>query len=544
MASYGILRAADAGSPTATARGAASGSRPNIVLIMADDMGFSDLGCYGSEIDTPNFDALAAGGLRFTQFYNCARCCPTRASLLTGLYPHQTGIGHMTADSKLPGYRGHLLERCVTIAEALKPAGYFTAVTGKWHVGFAQEAWRPLQRGFDRFYGSPASGFYFQPKTAKQVYLNNDAVASGKAGELPKDWYSTDAWVDYGIQFIDEARARKQPFFYYLPFNAPHFPLQAPPADIAKYRHKYMAGWDRIRAERYRRQLEMGIIDKSWPISPRDAQVSQWNKVDPKRKDVMDNIMAVYAGVVDHMDRAVGRLVAALKQRGALDNTLILFLSDNGGNAEAGPWGRSGGKDLGSAQSAVWCGQSWANAENTPFRYYKHFVHEGGISSPLIVHWPAVIKQGGQITNQTGHVMDIMATCCDVSGAAYPKTCKGAAILPLEGKSLVPVFETGKREGHDAIYWEHEGNRAVRAGQWKLVARAKGGAGKWELYDVEKDRTELHDLAAQRPDLVKDLSAQWDAWAQRAFVLPKPGPKARKNDRKSGKQVGPEDLKV
>ena len=544
MASYGILRAADAGSPTATARGAANSSRPNIVLIMADDMGFSDLGCYGSEIDTPNFDALAAGGLRFTQFYNCARCCPTRASLLTGLYPHQTGIGHMTADSKLPGYRGHLLERCVTIAEALKPAGYFTAVTGKWHVGFAQEAWRPLQRGFDRFYGSPASGFYFQPKTAKQVYLNNDAVASGKAGELPKDWYSTDAWVDYGIQFIDEARARKQPFFYYLPFNAPHFPLQAPPADIAKYRHKYMAGWDRIRAERYRRQLEMGIIDKSWPISPRDAQVSQWNKVDPKRKDVMDNIMAVYAGVVDHMDRAVGRLVAALKQRGALDNTLILFLSDNGGNAEAGPWGRSGGKDLGSAQSAVWCGQSWANAENTPFRYYKHFVHEGGISSPLIVHWPAVIKQGGQITNQTGHVMDIMATCCDVSGAAYPKTCKGAAILPLEGKSLVPVFETGKREGHDAIYWEHEGNRAVRAGQWKLVARAKGGAGKWELYDVEKDRTELHDLAAQRPDLVKDLSAQWDAWAQRAFVLPKPGPKARKNDRKSGKQVGPEDLKV
>jgi arylsulfatase len=390
-------------------------SKPNIVVILVDDMGFSDIGCYGSEIPTPNLDKLAVGGLRFIQFYNTARCCPTRASLLTGLYPHQAGVGHMVEDKGLPGYSGRLNDRCVTIAEVLHGAGYFTAMSGKWHVG-QNHGVVPGQRGFDRSLNAAAGGFYFPDSPRTDLFLNGEHV--GRRGDkLPEQWYSTDLWTDFGIRFIDEARAAKKPFFLYLAHNAPHFPLQAPPEDIARFRGKYKVGWDKLRQQRHARQIEMGIVDRAWPLSPRPPEVQAWESLTAQEQDRFDHIMAIYAAVVSHMDASVGRLVAALKDRGELDNTLILFLSDNGGNAESGPNGKLNGDPPGSAQSDVFCGQSWATLENTPLRRYKHYNHEGGIATPLIVHWPARINARGELRHQPGHLVDIMATCVDVAGA-------------------------------------------------------------------------------------------------------------------------------
>jgi arylsulfatase A-like enzyme len=507
--------------PFGTVHGASS--KPNIVVILVDDMGFADLGCYGSEIPTPNLDKLAANGLRFTQFYNTARCCPTRASLLTGLYPHQTGVGHMTADNAVPGYRGRLNDRCVTIAEVLRQAGYFTAISGKWHVG-QNHGVVPWERGFDRSLNAAAGGFYFPDSPMTELFLNGENVGR-RGGKIPDQWYSTDLWTDFGVKFIDEALAAKKPFFLYLAHNAPHFPLQAPPEDIAKFRGKYQIGWDKLREQRRARQIEMGIVDMAWPLSPRPPEVKPWDSVGNEEKDRFDHIMAIYAAVVNHMDASVGRLVAELRQRGVLDNTLIFFMSDNGGNAESGPDGRLNGSPPGSAQSDVFCGQSWATLENTPFRRYKHFNHEGGIATPLIVHWPARIAGSGELRHQPGHLVDIMATCVDVAGAKYPAEFNGKPIQPMEGKSLVPAFSNQPIQ-REAIYWEHEGNGAIRVGDWKLVRLGRGGP--WELYDLKADRTELHDLAAEKPDLVKQLAAKWDAWAERAHVKPYPAPTAKK----------------
>ncbi len=501
--------------------------RPNIVLIMADDMGFSDIGCYGGEIRTPNLDGLAEGGLRFTQFYNTARCCPTRASLLTGLYPHQAGVGHMTADRGSAGYRGRLNKTCVTIAEVLKSRGYRTFVTGKWHVGAKDRNWWPLQRGFDRFYGVPeGGGFYFKPTSGRSIVLDNQVVHTADSGPMPEGWYSTDAWTDYGIKFIEEAVQRKEPFFFYLAHNAPHWPLQALEQDIARYRGRYAGGWDKVRAERHARMIEMGIVEKRWPLTDRDEKALAWDDVDPQTKQKMDTKMAIYAAQIDRMDRSIGRLVDRLKSLGIFDDTLILFLADNGGCAEGGIWGfdRKTGR-IGTADSHSSYGLSWANASNTPFRLYKHWVHEGGIATPLIAHWPAVIKQKGKLTHQSGHVIDIMATCCDVAGAPYPKSYNGSRITPLEGKSLLPIFEGRTREGHDAIYWEHEGNRAIRVRRWKLVA--KGRNGPWELYDLQKDRSETQNLAERLPERTKKMAEMWRAWAKRTNVLPWPGQKKK-----------------
>jgi arylsulfatase A-like enzyme len=496
-------------------------ARPNLVILLADDMGFSDVGCYGGEIATPHIDRLAAKGLRFTQFYNAGRCCPTRASLLTGLYPHQAGVGHMTQDRGAPGYRGFLNDRCVTLAEVLRGAGYVTAMTGKWHVGDRDRSLWPLQRGFDRFYGVPeGGGFYFKVKKGRTVVSGNDALYSAEK-QTPDGWYSTDAWTDQGIRFIDEALAAKKPFFLYLAHNAPHFPLQAPPADIARWRGKFREGWDVLRERRYRRQIEMGLIDKAWPLSPRPVPVRAWDVLSDPEKDRFDLIMAIYAAVMERMDRSVGRLVEALDRRGALDNTLLVFLSDNGGNAESGPNGKTAGpSEPGSADSDVFCGQSWATLMNTPFRRYKHYNHEGGIATPLVVHWPARIRTPGEFRRQPGHIVDLMATCVDVAGAAYPAEFNGKPILPMEGRSLVPAFDD-KPIARDALFWEHEGNAAVRAGDWKLVRLGRGGA--WELYDLKTDRTELTDLAAKEPARARDLAAAWDAWAARAHVTPAPG---------------------
>ncbi len=498
----------------------AESKKPNIVVILVDDMGYSDLGCYGSEISTPNLNSLAASGLSFSQFYNTGRCCPTRAALLTGLYSHQAGIGGMVNEGGVDGYRGDLNNHCVTLAEVLRTAGYSTYMTGKWHVtksvgqNVPEEKkfnW-PLQRGFDHYLGIiDGKANYFHPES---LTLDNTQLPPPK-----KDFYTTDAFVDNAIKFINDG-PKEKPFFLYLAFNAPHFPLMAPAEDIAKYRGKYKGGWDKLREERHAKQLSLGLLDKAWSLTPRAPDVKAWDSLTEEEKDRFDNLMAIYAACVDRMDQAVGKLVANLKSRGELDNTLILFMSDNGGNAEAGINGRSTGPgEPGSAESDVFCGESWANLQNTPFRLYKHFNHEGGISSPLIAHWPAGISAKGEFRQQPGHLIDIMATCVAISGAKYPTEFKGQPITPMEGKSLLPAF-ANKPIDRDAIFWEHEGNAAVRSGDMKLVRKGRNGA--WELYDLKTDRTELHDLANQKPEEAKQLAAKWDAWATRANVLPYP----------------------
>lgn len=498
--------------------------RPNIIVILVDDMGFSDIGCYGGEIPTPNIDQLAANGLRFTQFYNTGRCCPTRASLLTGLYSHQAGIGAMTADQGVAGYRGRLNEDCTTFAEVLRGAGYFTAMSGKWHVGQNQGV-VPWERGFDRSLNAPAGGFYYGTSPRAALWLNGQKIANDDPA-LPKNWYSTDLWTDFGLRFIDEAREAEKPFCLYLAHNAPHFPLQAPLEEIAKFRGRYKAGWDKLREQRHAKQISLGIVDSAWPLSPRADLVKAWDELTPERQDHFDHLMAIYAAVVAHMDQSIGVLVDGLKQRGALDNTLIFFMSDNGGNAESGPGGKLNGTPPGSPQSDVFSGQSWATLENTPFRRYKHFNHEGGIATPLIVHWPAGITEKGTLRGQPGHLIDIMATCVQVAGAAYPAERKGLPVPPMEGRSLVPAF-TNQPIARDALFWEHEGNAAIRVGDTKLVRAGRNGA--WELYDLKADRTEVHDLASQQPEKVKELAAQWEAWAKRAHVTPYPdGPKKKK----------------
>jgi len=496
---------------------ALAGPKPNLIVILVDDMGFSDIGCYGSEIPTPNLDALAKGGLRFTQFYNTGRCCPTRASLLTGLYPHEAGIGHMTQDDGLPGYQGRLNDQCVTMAEVLRGAGYFTAMTGKWHVG-QNLGVVPWERGFERSLNAPAGGFYYGDTDKAKLFLNGKPIANDDP-ILPQNWYSTDLWTQFGLKFIDEALTAKKPVFLYLAHNAPHFPLQAPAEDIAKFRGKYKMGWDKLREERYARQKAMGLIDPTWAMSPRPEEVEEWDRVSAEEQNRFDQIMAIYAACVWHMDQAVGDLVAGLKERGVLDNTLILFMSDNGGNAESGPRGRLEGENPGAAGSTVFCGQSWATLENTPFRRYKHFNHEGGIATPLIVHWPAGITAKNEFRSEPGHLVDIMATVVDVGGAQYPKEFKGHAIRPMEGRSLVPAFANQPVE-REALFWEHEGNAAVRVGNWKLVR--KGSKGAWELYDLKTDRTELHDLAAAQPERARELISKWEAWAKRTQVVPGP----------------------
>jgi arylsulfatase len=499
-------------------------SRPNIIVILVDDMGFSDIGCYGSEIPTPNLDRLAAHGLRFTQFYNTGRCCPTRAALLTGLYSHEAGVGLMMEDDKLPGYTGRLNDQCVTLGQVLHSAGYFTSMSGKWHVG-QEKGVVPWNRGFDASLNAPAGGFYYPQDAKAELWLGGRRL-DVNGPEVPHGWYTTDLWTDFGIRFIDQGIAAKKPFFLYLAYNAPHFPLEAPLDEIAKFRGTYTVGWDQLRQQRHARQIQQGIVDPAWALSPRPPEVKAWDNVPPKRQqEHFDQIMSIYAAVIQHMDADVGKLMAALDSRGVADHTLVLFMSDNGGNAESGPAGRLVGDPQGGPpggpRSTVFEGESWATLSNTPFRRYKHFNHEGGIATPLIVRWPEKIPTPG-LRKQQGHVIDVMATCVDVAGAAYPANFDGHAILPMEGRSLVPAFADQPID-RDALYWEHEGNAAVRAGDWKLV-RA-GHAGPWELYDMATDRTELHDLSKDKPDVAAALLAKWNAWADRTHVLPDPASK-------------------
>ncbi len=486
------------------ARSESRPERPNIIVLLADDMGFSDLGCYGGEIETPHLDRLAADGLRFTQFYNTARCCPTRASLLTGLYPHRAGVGHMVEDRGRPGYRGFLNDRCVTVAEVLRAAGYRTMMTGKWHAGGKRPHW-PVDRGFDRYFGL----IDFKLDRGRTM-ARDGARVSPPAGA---DFYMTDAFTDAALEFLDEARGAGKPFFLYVAYTAPHWPLHAPPEDIAKYRGRYRVGWDEIRRRRHRKMIELGIVDARWPLSPRDPRAPAWEEV--RDQEDRDLRMAVYAAQIDRMDRNIGRLLARLEEMGVTRNTLVFFLSDNGGCAEEIRRPEDPAAAIGTAGSFASYGLPWANASNTPFRLYKHWVHEGGIATPLIVRWPAGLRRSG-LVHEPGHVVDLMATCLDVAGVEYPRTFQGRGIEPLDGRSLRPLFE-GRTVAERPLFWEHEGNRAVRKGRWKLVATHKGG---WELYDLEADRTEAADLASRHPGIVRELAALWDAWARESGVLP------------------------
>lgn len=497
----------------------AAADRPNVVLIMADDMGYSDIGCYGGEIRTPHLDRLAEGGLRFTQFYNTARCCPTRAALLTGLHQHMTGIGQMTEtpkgprDDDRPAYQGYLNRNCVTMAEVLGSAGYHTYMAGKWHLGYhGKEKW-PRQRGFDHFYGSIAGATsYFRPQGGRGVTLENENLDPPS----DPDYYTTDAFTDYAIKFLDE-QTNDRPFFLYLAYTAPHWPLHARAEDIAKYVGKYGdVGWDKLRERRLARQKQLGIVDPSVDLPPRDEGVRPWAELTDRQKQQLDYRMAVYAAMVDRMDQNIGRVVDWLEQNGQLDSTLLLFLSDNGGCAE--PYKDLGGgkfSDINNPNNSgsVSYGQGWANASNTPFRKFKVFSHEGGISTPLIVHWPAGLKAPpGSITNTPAQLIDLMPTVLEVTGASYPETFSGNAIHPLEGVSLASTFAGQERQPAEWMYWEHAGHAAVRHGNYKALRPRK--TKQWELYDLSTDRQERHDLAEAMPDEIKSMAARWKAWAE------------------------------
>ncbi|MFD1511906.1 arylsulfatase [Halomarina rubra] len=499
---------------------------PNIVLVMADDMGYSDIGCYGSEIQTPTLDGLAADGQRFTQFYNCARCCPTRASLLTGQYPHKAGMGWMTAkDLGTQEYAGDLNDQCVTIPEVLSEQGYATYMSGKWHLtrseyvaaDASKHNW-PLQRGFDRFYGTiSGANNYFSPS---DLTRGNDRLDPPEEG-----YYYTDAISDEAAQFVrdHDADQADDPFFLYVAYTAPHWPLNAKAEDIERYEAQYLAGWDDLRQARYERLIEEGIIDSAWPLSLGDSK--DWADLDTETKEQMARKMAIYAAQVDAMDQGIGRLVDTLSETGQLDDTLFLFLSDNGGCAEGGPYGWDGpmgaeaeaGHDMTPISSY---GRYWANLSNTPFRRYKHWVHEGGIATPLIAHWPNGIVSDSDLITDVGHVVDVMATCLDVAEATYPDHRNGTDIRPLDGTSLWPAFD-GEGLDRKPLFWEHEANRAVRTDRWKLVS--KGENGRWELYDMDADRTELDDRSAEFPDIVEDLGEQWEAFAERIGAYPLDG---------------------
>jgi arylsulfatase A-like enzyme len=521
---------------------ATQSGRPNVLIILNDDMGFSDIGCYGGEIETPNLDRLAANGLRYSQFYNTARCSPSRASLLTGLHPHQTGIGILTYSNGPEGYAGDLNKSCVTIAEVLRQNNYKTYLSGKWHVSSSltapTDSW-PLQRGFDHFFGTIiGAGSFYNPNTLTRGNINVEHEA-----ESNPSFFYTDAISDQAAAYI---RAHKDsdpaaPFFQYIAYTAPHWPLHAHDEDIAKYKGRFDAGWDALREARLTRLVESGIIHPGWKLTDRDPTQPPWT--DAQNRDWLLRCMEVYAAQIDRMDQGIGRIIGALEETGQLDNTMIIFLSDNGACAEDIPDGvgvrelvdelmiakamtRDGrpvhlGNDPslmpGAEDTYQSYGVAWANLSNSPFRLYKHWIHEGGIATPFIVHWPAGIADAGGLRSNPCQLPDIMATVLDVTGAAYPARHDGHDILPCEGESMVPSFGSGSaRRG--PLFWEHEGNAAVRIGDWKLVRRYPEH---WELYDMAADRTEMNDLAPQHLERVREMAAIYTSWAERCGVIPR-----------------------
>ncbi|MDF2189099.1 arylsulfatase [Paraflavitalea sp. CAU 1676] len=554
MKKHPILLAALLATMAGQAQQTKKDSRPNIIIILADDLGYSDLGCYGSEIKTPNLDYLAANGVRFTNFYNTSRCCPTRASLLTGQYQHRAGIGEMTTDRNRPGYYGRLTENAVTLAEVLRSAGYRTAMSGKWHVSntFEQSnpqeqlkwlnhqasypAFSPLEqypanRGFEKYYGTIWGVIdFFDPFSL----VNGTKPVE----QLPANYYHTDALNDSAISYIKEFGKGNKPFFLYLAHNAPHWPLQALPADITQYKETYKVGWDSIRQARYNRMVKLGLIDpKTTPLSPRIKSELSWENNPDKAWDA--EAMAVHAAMIDRMDQGIGRIIATLKATGQLNNTLIFFLSDNGASAEnAARYGpgfdrpgqtRTGEKVVypvnkevmpGPQTSFASIGERWSNVVNTPYRFWKAESYEGGINTPMVAFWPQGMKlKKGSITHHTGHVMDFMATVIELAKTKYPTQYNGHAINAMDGISLVPVFKGYAVEQGRALFNEHFNAKYVRLGDWKLVAPSNDST--WRLYNLKEDATELNDLSAKEPGRVKELQQLWQQWATQNNVLPK-----------------------
>ena len=492
---------------------AASGNadeRPNILIILTDDMGFSDLGCFGGEIETPHLDSLAAGGLRFTEFYNTARCWPTRATLMSGRYSNKLGPSQ------------------VTIAELLKKAGYNTGMVGKWHLGMNPKKDGPIQRGFDSFYGTmTGAGSFWDPYT-----LTRNTEAAEPDGD---DYYYTDKIGSEAVTQIKDFVKSDKPFFQYVAFTAAHWPMHAPEKSIQKYLKRYEGGWDQLRQERYARMLKMGIIDKErWPLPEREPRVNDWETVDHKAWHIRNQ--AIYAAMVDHMDQAVGRIVTALKRTGQFENTLIIYAHDNGACPEhlsGNGWNTANNilakakqegqivavgdiydVPMGGPLTYGSVGHNWAHAQNTPMRRYKSNVHNGGACTPAIMHWPDGLKtKPGSITAERGHVVDLMATCLELAGTSYPEKFADKTLDPHESKSLVPVLNGGSNTRDHAYLFNHSGTHAVVSGDYKIVREGKRP---WALYNLAKNRTETINLAKKLPQVVEDLSEIWEArWGEK-----------------------------
>ncbi len=507
----------------------AASEKPNVLYILADDLGFSDLGCFGGEIKTPELDRLAANGVRLTQFYNTGRCCPSRAALLTGQYPHRVGLGHMTTnDLGRPGYRGVVSAEAQTVAQALAPAGYRSFIAGKWHLGTPD----PTKHGFEEFYGTLVSAKrFFDPDHLVRL------PEGRRAREYPEgEFYATDAVTDHALDFLKLARETpEKPWFLYLAYNAPHFPLHAPKEEIAKYADRYQGGWDQLREERLAAMKRLKIVPESTRLSPRSTWQNYgetktgtnpaWDSLPEDRRLDLARRMAIYAAMVDRMDQQIGRVIADLKAAGEWENTLIVFTSDNGACFEWDPFGFdivSSNQnilhtdqmidEMGIAGTFHSLGSGWANACNTPWRMYKHFNHEGGIASPGIVHWPAGLKvEPGTINHDPAHLIDLLPTAVAAASATYTGS------LPLPGADLIDQINEGGKER--TLYFEHQGNRAVRQGRWKLVAMDDKP---WELYDFTNDRTEMNDLAASHPEKVEAFAAMWEQWGAENQVTPLP----------------------
>jgi len=514
-------------------------ARPNIVVILADDMGYSDIGCFGGEIATPNIDRLRQSGVAFTQFYNQARCCPTRAVLMTGRYPHQVGVGEMIdgyaakarANANSRSYDDHLSPDSPTMAEVLRSAGYSTMMAGKWHLGPKPSEW-PVKRGFDRS--------FVQIDGAMNYYGGNSGngprapmAIDDKKFVPPHDgFYSTDEFASHIIQFMTDAVTQhpEKPFFVYLPFNAAHWPYMAPMDEIAKYKGKYDAGWQPIRDARLARLKQLGIVPPDQQMAPMDTgKIAPWNKLNAAQHAEWSRLMECYAAVITHMDMDIGKVLATLDKLGVADNTIVLFLQDNGA-ADEDPNKSEKGSIMGDRDSFRGYDTPWATVSNTPWRRHKTTCYEGGASTPLLVRWPAGIPADkvGAYVRTPAHIIDLLPTFVALSGATYPTTDK----LKLEGQDITAMLKGNAGPTDRALFWEHEGYRAVRDGKWKLISvppritdPAKPGkdiktvTGPWELYDEETDRIEQHDLAAQNPDIVKKLAAEYNAWAARCGVI-------------------------
>lgn len=528
-------------------------SRPNILVILADDLGYSDIGCYGSEIHTPNLDRLAAQGVRFSRFYNAGRSCPSRASLLTGLYPHQAGIGRMTFDDHLPGYRGTMTHNGVTIPEVLKEAGYQTGMIGKWHIAETplrkdQREWLahqvehdeftakenyPTHRGFEDFYGTIYGVVdYFDPFSL----VNGEEPVR----EVPKDYYSTIALTDSAVSYINRYSKSEKPFFMYLSYHSPHWPLHAPEKYIKKYEDVYKVGWEAIRDARYERMKKLGIFDDQSDYLTNRLSTKEWDTNPDSAWDA--RAMAVHAAMIDCMDEGIGRVLKSLEETGQMDNTLIIFMSDNGCSPEICQFFSPGENDRpdmlrdgtpmiypkkkevfpGPETTYASLGPEWANVANMPFRFWKAKMYEGGICTPMIAHWPKGIQiNEGSIVNEPCHVIDVMATCLDLSDATYPTTYNGNKIIPYEGISILPILKTGKRQGHEIIGFEHFNEKALMSNDgWKIIQ--PGNKAAWELYDLNTDRTERINVADKYPERLKKMVAQYEAWANRTMVFPAP----------------------